>query len=272
MNPRLDLPLSLLLSLSAHGVAIGGLLIFGTSAFSPPTLQAGGGIGVINVSFEPGLAAEGVPSAISEPIGEARIPPEQSAPQSPPLTRTRLLLPRTDSGFTPAVAKSGDEQKDAVRMVHQRIVPRSVPGTRASTSGVQPTPELATSTVESTGHAPCPRGTGGDGNPCGAGGSASEGGGGGGAGFEGLAAIHAPKPPYPWAARRAGFEGRVLLSLKVDPAGAVRDAAVLQTSGREDCDSSALETVLTQWRFRPASLHGAPIEWQQQVAIVYRLE
>ena len=87
-----------------------------------------------------------------------------------------------------------------------------------------------------------------------------------------LTAVRTPKPPYPWAARRDGFEGRVVLDILVAANGRVRDAWVKQSSGRVDCDRSALQTVREEWAFRPLSLAGVPIESRSRIVVVYELE
>lgn len=65
--------------------------------------------------------------------------------------------------------------------------------------------------------------------------------------------LFGPKPPYPVAARRAGFEGEVVLRVVVDDSGSPQLAEVAQSSGREDCDASAQRTVQNRWQFEPVS-------------------
>lgn len=77
---------------------------------------------------------------------------------------------------------------------------------------------------------------------------------GGGAARLGRSIVWSPAPPYPEAARRVGFEGRVLLEILVAPSGEPQEVAVERTSGRTDCDDSARQTVLRHWRFNPISV------------------
>jgi TonB family protein len=84
--------------------------------------------------------------------------------------------------------------------------------------------------------------------------------------------ISAPKPEYPYAARRAGFEGRVVLDIVVGSDGTVHAASVRQTSGRDDCDESAIKTLRDAWVFKPALRDGTAIEVKEKVAVVYKLE
>lgn len=80
-----------------------------------------------------------------------------------------------------------------------------------------------------------------------------------------------PKPPYPFEARKAKFEGRVLLAVKISPEGAPTIGNIVQSSGREDCDQVALDTVLKRWRFEPAKIFGRPVAWEQKIEVEYRL-
>lgn len=81
-----------------------------------------------------------------------------------------------------------------------------------------------------------------------------------------------PKPPYPPAARRVGFEGRVVLDLVIGIDGRPKLAEVRESSGRQDCDDSARKTILDRWRFEPCMQAGTPVESRQQVAVRYQLQ
>jgi protein TonB len=83
--------------------------------------------------------------------------------------------------------------------------------------------------------------------------------------------VFGPKPPYPPAARRAGFEGAVVLRVLVDEAGAPKVAEVRQSSGRNDCDESAKRTIENKWRFEPAPRPGVELV-ERQVVVRYTLQ
>ncbi len=83
-----------------------------------------------------------------------------------------------------------------------------------------------------------------------------------------LVALLAPKPPFPAAARRAGFEGRVLLDVEIAPDGEVTAANITESSGRSDCDESARSTILNQWKFAARGSSG-PV--RQKIAVRFNL-
>ena len=108
----------------------------------------------------------------------------------------------------------------------------------------------------------------------GGGGGGNAGGGGGGGGSGGTSASPAygsnPQPPYPMAARRMGLEGTVILRVVVAPDGTPARVVVLQSSGHDVLDASALETVQKKWRFVPARRNGIPVEDSVQVPIRFQ--
>lgn len=60
-----------------------------------------------------------------------------------------------------------------------------------------------------------------------------------------------PRPEYPYAARRRGIAGTVLVRLVLAADGGVLRAEVAEGSGSELLDAAAL-AALRRWRFRPA--------------------
>jgi protein TonB len=80
-----------------------------------------------------------------------------------------------------------------------------------------------------------------------------------------------PEPPYPEAARDAQIEGRVELMVSVNATGIVTNVRLVRTSGEPSLDQSALQTVRTRWKFRPARAAGIPVSSQVLVPITFRL-
>jgi len=66
-----------------------------------------------------------------------------------------------------------------------------------------------------------------------------------------------PSPRYPPIARRRGYEGRVMLYVKVLADGTVGDLEVRETSGHAMLDRAAVKTV-RKWKFEPALREGRP--------------
>ena len=63
-------------------------------------------------------------------------------------------------------------------------------------------------------------------------------------------AIHSPKPHYPLASRQLREQGLVIVKLCVNEWGIVNQVSLIQSSGFQGLDNSALKT-LALWRFAP---------------------
>jgi protein TonB len=81
--------------------------------------------------------------------------------------------------------------------------------------------------------------------------------------------IYDPDPEYSDAARKAKFQGSVLLWLVVGSNGRPRDLRVQRSLGM-GLDEKALAAV-SQWRFQPATLNGQPVAVQINVEVSFRL-
>jgi TonB family protein len=82
-------------------------------------------------------------------------------------------------------------------------------------------------------------------------------------------AIYAPDPEYSEEARKAKYQGTVVLWMIVGPDGRPRDIRVARSAGM-GLDEKALETVRT-WRFEPARRDGQPVAVQINVEVSFRL-
>jgi TonB family protein len=82
-------------------------------------------------------------------------------------------------------------------------------------------------------------------------------------------AIYNPDPEYSDEARKAKFQGNVVLSLVVDPLGHVRDIHVARSLGM-GLDEKALEAV-RKWKFEPGMKDGYPVAVQVNVEVNFRL-
>jgi len=76
-------------------------------------------------------------------------------------------------------------------------------------------------------------------------------------------ALYAPRPPYPYEARRGGITGSGIAQLTINSeVGNVIDARMAQSTGNSVLDNATVET-LRRWRFRPgvASNVDVPITY-----------
>ena len=161
-----------------------------------------------------------------------------------------------------AVAKPAD------REMEDDLVPRSTAMESLTTTGIR-TP----------GHHG--RGRGGHGglsSDSGSGlGSGIGSGAGDGSGAGGLQIAHAdygasPAPAYPARSRRLAEQGTVTLHVQIAPDGSVERIEIAESSGFDDLDHAALETVRSRWRFVPARRgDGRPVESWVLVPIRFAL-
>jgi periplasmic protein TonB len=75
------------------------------------------------------------------------------------------------------------------------------------------------------------------------------------------------QPVYPYAARRKGVEGAVVLQVSVNTDGSVGSVRVL--SGNTQLAPSAVEAV-KQWRYEPYYASGQPVVFQTQVTVRFQ--
>lgn len=86
-----------------------------------------------------------------------------------------------------------------------------------------------------------------------------------------VASLDNPRPPYPLAARRAGLQGRVLLSVHVQASGGGTAVKLKESSGHALLDEAAQRTV-SRWRFIPARRGGRSVDSWVDVPVSFRLE
>ena len=93
---------------------------------------------------------------------------------------------------------------------------------------------------------------------------------------DGISIAHAdyarnPPPAYPAAARRRAEQGVVTIRVLVGEDGGVERAELVESSGYDALDETALATVRTRWRFVPARRAGVAIESWVLVPIRFAL-
>jgi TonB family protein len=82
-------------------------------------------------------------------------------------------------------------------------------------------------------------------------------------------ALDTPDPEYSEEARKAKYQGTVVLWLIVDPSGKPRDVKVARALGM-GLDQKAIEAV-RNWKFEPAMKDGKPVAVQINVEVNFRL-
>lgn len=82
-------------------------------------------------------------------------------------------------------------------------------------------------------------------------------------------AIYQPQPEYSEEARKARFQGLVMLMVTVGEDGLPRDIRVTRSLGL-GLDEKAIEAV-SRWRFRPAMKNGRPVATWANIEVGFRL-
>jgi protein TonB len=88
---------------------------------------------------------------------------------------------------------------------------------------------------------------------------------------EGAGYLRNPRPPYPEMARARGWEGQVVLKVRVAASGRAEAVAIKRSSGRHLLDDAALEAV-KGWTFVAATQGGVAIPGWVEVPLVFKLQ
>ena len=89
--------------------------------------------------------------------------------------------------------------------------------------------------------------------------------------FGGIGYKNNPAPDYPAQAVRQGWQGTVLLRVRVLANGAVESVEVLKTSGKKLLDDEAIATV-QRWVFAPSTRGSETIDGFATVPIEFKLD
>jgi TonB family protein len=81
--------------------------------------------------------------------------------------------------------------------------------------------------------------------------------------------IYAPDPEFSDEARKAKYQGTVILWVVVGPDGRTHDIRIQRTLGM-GLDEKAIQAV-SQWRFEPARKDGMPVAVQVNIEVTFRL-
>lgn len=88
---------------------------------------------------------------------------------------------------------------------------------------------------------------------------------------EGANYLNNPRPAYPRSALREGWQGRVVLRVRVLPNGKVESARVQTSAGHDTLDEAALE-IVKSWSFVPATQGGKPIAGWVSVPFEFKIQ
>lgn len=81
--------------------------------------------------------------------------------------------------------------------------------------------------------------------------------------------IYQVHPDFSEEARKAKYQGTVLVTVEVDASGKPRNARVVQSVGM-GLDERAVQAVL-QWRFKPGRFNGRPVAVPARIEVNFRL-
>jgi TonB family protein len=81
--------------------------------------------------------------------------------------------------------------------------------------------------------------------------------------------VYRVEPEYPEEARESKIEGPVVLEIRIDHGGTVQETKLV--SGNAILAQAAIDAV-KQWRFKPRSIHGNPVEMDTTVTLNFRLQ
>jgi len=76
---------------------------------------------------------------------------------------------------------------------------------------------------------------------------------------------------YPQLARKAGIEGRAILSVLIGKDGSPQSVKLLKSSGNESCDQAAIKAVKAV-KWNPGLRDGKPVPAEIGIPIVFKLK
>ena len=228
-------------SLVLHGVLIGFFLLLGGSA---PSVALPGEIVAIEVEIIPDVVVD------MRDTASVSVVPRLSAPVS---TVPSLLADRAEK---PA-------QTQISTAINFESLSPAMPGEKGETSVVASAGSGVGSGTSGT------TGTSGTlgGAAVASGGESRDGGG----QTTAASILYAPKPAYPQTARKARWEGAVVVHVLIDADGTVTAVSVREGSDHDVLDEAALNT-LKKWRFSSATTDGVPVTSVRDIRVRFRLE
>ncbi|KAA8735385.1 energy transducer TonB [Acinetobacter qingfengensis] len=204
------------------------------------------------------LPTQPLPEKPSEPVVVEIIKPKEEPPKIPPVTQQPKIPPVSQKPKT--VDKPAEQPKPVVKAV----TPQPTKAVQQPTPQpvVQPTPVATEKTIPTPAPTPAPvqqpkEAPKQENEPV------TEA-----RGFAGY--LSNPTPDYPEVALDRGWEGSVMLRVKVAANGSPLSVSIKQGSGKKVLDDAAIRTV-KRWKFSPAKRGSTPIEGWVDVPINFKL-
>ena len=85
-----------------------------------------------------------------------------------------------------------------------------------------------------------------------------------------IGTIKNPHPTYPLIARKKGWQGKLLLKVRVSENGNVMNVNIVKTSGFSILDKTSVETI-KKWKFTPAQIGQNYVEDYLNIPITFKL-
>lgn len=251
-------------SILAHGLAVAGMALFAGASAAPPAAPP--------IILTASLAPPGCGSGPAGPVPvPAEAPFEPQPPQEEPPVEAitaRDPLPAPDSVVVPpkksAPVKPKHKKKDVVKA--EKPMPAPEPRAMAEASPAL-TDQRSAAPGGGSGASPGPAlpsgggaGPGSIGSPLHAGDLDNQ-----------PALVSAPKPEYPYRAKRLGLRAMLRVRLLVDTTGHVERVDIL---GGDHADQFAesVRSTLVRWRFKPGTRKGAPVYWVAILPISFEMD
>ncbi len=266
----------LFISAALHAAALAYPAFHNAPEKAPPIVvsivepEGGGGGGGNSSTAE---KAGGAPAARPEPQKQMR----RVHNATPPRAAEPAALAEAPQAAEPAIRAPTEPVTPVLGTQAQTAITISA---RESAVNIARESGVAASSIASTDSTGASYGIGVRGGPgSGDGGTAGNGSGGGagdgnGAGpgrFVQASYLSCPKTDYPEAARRAGWEGTVMIEVAVDAEGRPKSSQVQQSSGFDVLDRAALDNIQRRCRFHPARRGDARIATSIKIPVVFRL-
>ena len=252
---------ALVFSIGIHAVAL--------TVITLPAVTSGGSSqsGIISVELASSISSSGKENGAVAPAAESDSPessPSEISQRQQSLASVHASVSESNTLSDLARLRLQNQSDQILRRARSKALADAVGDQHSSTNASQPKGLEDYHQAITSGDALASDATSGSGTNPGAEGGA----------FVSSVAVASyfsnPAPIYPSRARALKQEGLVKLLVSVDVRGMAKDVSVAESSGHSLLDDAALEAV-RNWRFRPASVNGRPVEAQVSVPLRFEL-